>query len=375
MRRVSIPLDPTLRGRDAISFTSDLRSLVVGQEEAVEQIANLYQMFLVGMNAPGRPLGNVLILGPTGSGKTRIVEATAEVLYKKPRTVIKIDCAEFQHSHDIAKLVGSPPGYMGHRETHAMLLQEIIDQHHTDTMKVSIVLFDEIEKASSEFFNLLLGILDKATLTLGNNRKVDFSKAMIFMTSNLGAAQIDAALSRAFGFKACISSAGDLVSELKKRSRLARLGEEAARRKFTPEFFNRFDKILAFRQLNVEQLRQVLDIELKFVHKRISLLVADRVFSFDISQKFKDLLLYEGTDTRYGARHLKRAIERRLVQPLSALIATEQIRGGNFIQVDFDPVAGEAKFTRVAEGVRRGLTFEQLMVTKTRTMAAGKLSD
>ncbi len=142
------------------------------------------------MNPPGRPIGNFLFLGPTGSGKTRIVEATAEALLKNPRAVIKIDCAEFQHSHEIAKLIGSPPGYLGHRETHPLLSQEVLNQYHTDTIKLSFVLFDEIEKASDALWNLLLGILDKATLTLGDNRKVDFSRAMIFMTSNLGASEM-----------------------------------------------------------------------------------------------------------------------------------------------------------------------------------------
>src|SRR5213075_716907 len=161
---------------------------------------NIYQMNLTGMSAPGRPIGNFLFLGPTGSGKTRIVEATAETLLKNPRAVIKIDCAEFQHSHEIAKLIGSPPGYLGHRETHPLLSQEVLDQHHTDTVKLSFVLFDEIEKASDALWNLLLGILDKATLTLGDNRKVDFSRTMIFMTSNLGAAEMSSILNPRLGF-------------------------------------------------------------------------------------------------------------------------------------------------------------------------------
>src|SRR5712672_2418213 len=179
--------------------------MIVGQDEAIQQIVNIYQMNLTGMSAPGRPIGNFLFLGPTGSGKTRIVEATAEALLKNPRAVIKIDCAEFQHSHEIAKLIGSPPGYLGHRETHALLSQEALDQHHTDTVKLSFVLFDEIEKASDAVWNLLLGILDKATLTLGDNRKVDFSAAMVFLTSNLGAAEMSSMVSPRLGFNvSCI---------------------------------------------------------------------------------------------------------------------------------------------------------------------------
>src|SRR5271166_1524991 len=200
MLRVNVPLDPSRTGREAEGLETNLRKMIVGQDEAIEQIVNIFQMHLTGMSAPGRPVGNFLFLGPTGSGKTRIVEATAEALIRNPRAVIKIDCAEFQHSHEIAKLIGSPPGYLGHRETHPLLSQEVLNQFQTDTMKLSFVLFDEIEKASDALWNLLLGILDKATLTLGDNRKVDFSRAMIFMTSNLGAAEMSNIMSPKLGF-------------------------------------------------------------------------------------------------------------------------------------------------------------------------------
>ena len=191
MARTNIPLDPTKTGLEAKRLALDLQGLIVGQDEPIEQIVNFYQAYLTGMTLSGRPIASFLFLGPTGSGKTRIVEATAECLVKSPRAVIKIDCGEFQHSHEIAKLIGSPPGYLGHRETHALLTQEVLNQYHTETVKMSFVLFDEIEKASDSLWNLLLGILDKATLTLGDNRKVDFSRAMIFMTSNLGASEMN----------------------------------------------------------------------------------------------------------------------------------------------------------------------------------------
>src|SRR4029077_2582141 len=193
-------LDPTKTGRQAEDLENQLRHLVVGQDEAIHQIVRVYQTHLAGLAPAGRPVGNFLFLGPTGSGKTRVVEATAECLLKNPRAVIKIDSAEFQHSHEIAKLIGSPPGYLGHRETHPLLSQEVLNQFHTETMKVSFVLFDEIEKASDALWNLLLGILDKATLTLGDNRKVDFSRAMIFMTSNLGAAEMGSIMAPRLGF-------------------------------------------------------------------------------------------------------------------------------------------------------------------------------
>src|SRR5258707_8570919 len=200
MIRLNKVLDPTLTGRDAEELESSLRRKIVGQDEAIEQIVNIYQTYLAGMTSPGRPIGNFLCLAPTGSGKTRLVEGAAETLAGDGRAVIKIDCAEFQHSHEIAKLIGSPPGYLGHRETHPLLSQEVLNQYHTDKMKLSFVLFDEIEKASDALWNLLLGVLDKATLTLGDNRRVDFSRSMIFMTSNLGAAEMGSILRPKLGF-------------------------------------------------------------------------------------------------------------------------------------------------------------------------------
>jgi ATP-dependent Clp protease ATP-binding subunit ClpB len=353
MLRVNVPLDPSRTGREAEVLESSLRKLIVGQDEAIQQIVNIYQMHLTGMTAPGRPIGNFLFLGPTGSGKTRIVEATAEALVNNPRAVIKIDCAEFQHSHEIAKLIGSPPGYLGHRETHPLLSQEVLNQYHTDTIKVSFVLFDEIEKASDSLWNLLLGILDKATLTLGDNRKVDFSRALIFMTSNLGASEMSALMSPRIGFNA-IDSARQATSgtmDEKLNGKVGRCGADAARKKFTPEFINRLDKIVTFRPLGSEELRQILDIELGMVQQRIFSYAADKAFVFKTTDSAKGFLLQEGTDMKYGARHLKRAIERLLVQPMSNLIATDQVRGGDWISVDFDATCGEMRFVKEAEGL------------------------
>ncbi len=353
MVRLNIPLDPGKTGRDAQSLETTLRRMIVGQDEAIEQIVNIYQMHLTGMNPPGRPIGNFLFLGPTGSGKTRIVEATAEAMLKNPRAVIKIDCAEFQHSHEIAKLIGSPPGYLGHRETHPLLSQEVLNQYHTDALKVSFVLFDEIEKASDALWNLLLGILDKATLTLGDNRKVDFSRAMIFMTSNLGATEMSALMAPKLGFSAGEARdrmATGVVDE-KTTAKMGRSGMEAARRKFTPEFMNRLDKIVTFQPLGTDQLRKILDIELNLVQQRIFNSSPDRAFVFTLADGSKDFLLTEGTDLKYGARHLKRAIERILVQPMSNLIATEQIRGGDWVRIDFDMEGKKLNFAREAEGL------------------------
>jgi ATP-dependent Clp protease ATP-binding subunit ClpA len=349
MSRLRKVLDPTRSGRNAETLEGTLLKLVVGQDQAVEQIVNIYQMHVTGLSAPGRPVGNFLFLGPTGSGKTRTVEATAEALVGNDRAIIKIDCAEFQHSHEIAKLIGSPPGYLGHRETHPLLSQEVINQHHTDTMKLSFILFDEIEKASDALWNLLLGILDKATLTLGDNRKVDFSRAMIFMTSNLGAAEMGNLMAPKLGFGSCVAkmNPAEVSDELKEK--LAKSGVEAARRKFTPEFMNRIDKVVVFNPLGQPELRRILDLELGKVQQRIFQSPADRAFVFTVSDAGKQFLLEEGTDVKYGARHLKRAIERLLVNPVSNLIATDQVSAGDWIEANVDLQRKCLVFTKEAE--------------------------
>jgi ATP-dependent Clp protease ATP-binding subunit ClpB len=353
MAQLNVALDPSKTGREAEALEGSLRRSIVGQDEAIQQIVNIFQMHLTGMSAPGRPIGNFLFLGPTGSGKTRIVEATAEALVKNPRAVIKIDCAEFQHSHEIAKLIGSPPGYLGHRETHPLLSQEVLNQYHTDTNKVSFVLFDEIEKASDALWNLLLGILDKGTLTLGDNRKVDFSRALIFMTSNLGAAEMSSLMSPRLGFHGVpqASQDGECRQDEKLNAKVARTGVDAARRKFTPEFINRLDKIVVFRPLGETELKKILDIELNMVQQRIFNASPERAFIFHVTEPGKTFLLREGIDMKYGARHLKRAIERLLVQPLSNLIATDQIRTGDWIRIDFSADAAQLIFLKEAEGL------------------------
>ncbi len=322
-------LDTTRKGKAARDLENGLRSLVVGQDEAIQEIVTAYQSYVTKMCPAGRPIGNFLFLGPTGSGKTRVVEATAQALLNNAGAVLKIDCGEYQHSHEIAKLIGSPPGYLGHRETHALLSQEALSRFHTDKIKVSLVLFDEIEKASDALWNLLLGILDKGVLTLGDNRKVDFSKAMIFMTSNLGAVEMGALTSPRLGFSPSATKNGGRDES---DGKLTNIGVAAARRRFTPEFVNRLDKIVVFKQLGEAELGKILDIELRMVQQRLGA-AGGASFSMTITDSARELLLREGTDSRYGARHLKRAIERLLVQPLSNLLASQQIQDGDFIRV------------------------------------------
>src|SRR5258708_2164584 len=301
------------------------------------------------MNGPGGPIGNFLFIGHTGCGKTRLVEATAESMVGDARAMIKIDCAEFQHSHEIAKLIGSPPGYLGHRETHPLLSQEVLNQYHTERMKLSFVLFDEIEKASDALWNLLLGILDKATLTLGDNRRVDFSRTMIFMTSNLGAAEMSSILRPKLGFAAGEENQNNGQFDENATDKISRARVEAARRKFAPEFMNRIDKVVVFKPLDQIELRKILTLELNILQQRIFQSSTAAPFVFSLTEAAKEFLLREGTDVKYGARHLKRAIDRALVHPMSNLIATLQVRNGDLIRVDFDPESNLMTFAKEAE--------------------------
>src|SRR6266702_2733235 len=299
MNNQILPLDPEKRSTDTLEFKTALDAKIVGQEEGVQALVDLYQVFRAGLNSPGRPVGNLLFLGPTGSGKTRIVEAASEILFGDPRSVIKVDCAEFQHSHEIAKLIGSPPGYLGHRETHPLLTQEALSANHTDKLKLSFLLFDEIEKASDALWQLLLGMLDKATLTLGDNRRVDLSQTVIFLTSNLGGGEITELMSGGMGF---IQPKDKPITGLDEK--VERTAVEAARGQFL----------------------------------------------FKVTPAARDFLLQEGTDQRYGARHLKRAIERHIVYPLANLLATEQVRLGDLIKIDWDGEHKQMTFVRESEG-------------------------
>jgi ATP-dependent Clp protease ATP-binding subunit ClpA len=342
-------LDPKLKCAKAQEFDERLSALIIGQENAVRSMGNLYQLFLAGMNQSNRPLGTLLFLGPTGSGKTRVVEAAAEILFGDRNAVIKIDCAEFQHSHEIAKLVGSPPGYLGHRETSPLLAQENLDRFQTEDTPVSLVLFDEIEKASDSVWRLLLGILDKATLTLGDNRRVDFSRSLIVMTSNLGTREISELIEGRIGFTA--RELKNLEkSQIAIDEKIQRTAVQAASRNFSPEFMNRIDKVVVFHSLNERHLRQILDLELRSLQERIMRSARTRFF-FSCSDSVKELLLREGIDSRYGARHLKRSIERLLVMPMSNLVASGQVHLGDSIYLDLDDSGSNISFAS-----RSGLT-------------------
>jgi len=336
-------LDPKRRSATSRQFEEGLRRKIVGQEEAVQALVELYQVFCAGLHSPARPVGNLLFLGPTGSGKTRIVEAAAEILFGNRRAMIKVDCAEFQHSHEIAKLIGSPPGYLGHRETHPQITQEELTKSHTERLKLSFLLFDEIEKASDALWQLLLGILDKATLTLGDNCKVDLSQTVIFLTSNLGGGEITELMQGGMGF---VHPKDKPMTRLNEK--VEKTAVEAARKKFSPEFMNRLDKVVVFHPLKREELDEVLEIELRQVQERVSESTG-RPFLFRITEEGREFLLQEGTDQRYGARHLKRAIERNLISPLARLLGTAQLRAGDLLLIDRHPSEKGLCFRRDTE--------------------------
>jgi ATP-dependent Clp protease ATP-binding subunit ClpA len=346
-----VVLQPEKRSPEVVEFEKKLKDLIVGQDEAVSTLVNVYQAVRAGMASPGRPTANLLLLGPTGSGKTRLVEAAAEILFSSTDAMIKIDCAEFQHSHEISKLIGSPPGYIGHRETSPVLTQAAIDRFHTDKLKLTFLLFDEIEKASDALWQLLLGILDKGTVTLGDNRKVDLSRTIIIMTSNLGASEMTRLMTGSIGFAP--QRRDEESAQLDQK--ISRVAVDAARKRFSPEFMNRIDKVIVFRALTRKDIEKILDIELNAVQSRILSTQPDRSFFLMYTPKAKELLLSEGIDLKYGARHLKRAIERHLVLPISSLMSTDQIVAGDRITVDLAANGKELAFLKMPP-LSRGAT-------------------
>jgi ATP-dependent Clp protease ATP-binding subunit ClpA len=355
-----ITLDSRQQCDEAGLFEQELYARVIAQDQAVQAMAQLYQLYLAKLNLPHRPIGALLFLGPTGSGKTRVVEAAAEALFGDPYAMIKIDCAEFQHSHEISKLIGSPPGYLGHRETHPILSQDNLDRFQTHTNKLTFVLFDEIEKASDALWQLLLGILDKATLTLGDNRRVDFSRCIIVMTSNLGAREMSLVTEGNLGFVPS-ETASSMIN-----ARLEKIAIEAARRKFSPEFINRLDKLVVFQTLPDTAMRRILDLELNILQRRI-LATGRGAFILQCSDEAKEFLLSEGFDRRYGARPMKRAIERHLVIPLSNMIATGQLSTGDVLLIDLDETEGELHFMKARPAATKTGLYKQnnsYLVTK-----------
>ena len=310
-------------------LASRLTELLVGQPEAIETIIPYIQMHQAGLAPDGRPMGVVLLLGPTGTGKTRTVEALAEVLHGSTKNLLKVDCGEFQMEHEVAKLIGAPPGYLGHRETQPMLSQAKVNGVSSENSDISLILFDEIEKAAPSMTRLLLGILDKATLRLGDNSTVNFERCMIFLTSNLGAKSIQRVSRPDFGFEAMMP-----VDNANEHGKLQSIGMSAVRRKFSPEFVNRIDSVITYKPLDRAACEEILDQIMTGFARLIQARLGMRAFRLMCTPAARSAILDVGVSLEFGARELKRTIQRNFIQPVASLVAQGQIPPGSTVLLD-----------------------------------------
>src|SRR5438067_1069608 len=323
--RAKCPVVP----EDPDGLATRLNNLLVGQCEAVETIVPYIQMHQAGLAPEGRPIGVALLLGPTGTGKTRMVEALAEVLHGSSKSLLRVDCGEFQMEHEVAKLVGAPPGYLGHRETPAMLTQQKLGSVTSESSSLALVLFDEIEKAAPSMTRLLLGVLDKATLRLGDNTAVNFEKSLVFLTSNLGAREMLKEINPDFGFQAGVQK-----EKVDLTGKLQAIGLAAVRKKFSPEFVNRIDAVITYQPLDAGSLSAILDHQIRNLQNHVNSRLGQRCFTIDVTKESREFLLKAGTSAQYGARELNRTVHRQLTQPLATMVATGQIAAGGRIRID-----------------------------------------
>jgi ATP-dependent Clp protease ATP-binding subunit ClpA len=317
----------------AEDLTSILSSKVVGQPNVINVIVPYIEMFQAGLAPENRPVGVFLLLGPTGTGKTRTVEAIAEALHGSSRNILKIDCGEFQMEHEVAKLIGAPPGYLGHRETQPMLSQQKLTSVTTDNCGLALVLFDEIEKAAPSLTRLLLGVLDRGLLRLGDNSVVNFEKSLVFLTSNLGAKEMMREINPDFGFQ----SAGASSTPAELGNKLQGIAVVAVRKKFSPEFINRIDHVITYRPLDPESFAAIADLEIDNLQKHVNTRLGGRCFAIEVPFETRQWLIENGTSPEYGARELKRTIHKNLTQPLATLVAKNLIEPGARVRVEIDP--------------------------------------
>ena len=315
--------------RSPSELANHIAELIIGQPHAINRIVPFVEIHEAGLAPEGRPAGVFLLLGPTGTGKTRTVEALAHALHGSSRKLLKVDCGEFQMEHEVAKLIGAPPGYLGHRETQPVLTQAKINSVTSSASDLSLVLFDEIEKAAPSMARLLLGVLDKATLRLGDNSVVNFEKSVIFLTSNLGARSMERALRPTFGFETLLPRESRDASE-----KIENIAIKAVRRRFSPEFVNRIDAVVTYQPLTNDSLALILDQQLRDLQEHIHTRLGDRSFHLEIPARTRRYLLKRGASAEYGARELKRTIHRELLQPLARMVTNHEIAAGETVRVE-----------------------------------------
>ena len=328
---------------ESTSILDLLSGKIVGQQTAIAGIASTVKTYQAGLAPAGRPAGVFLLLGPTGTGKTRTVEALAEVLHGTAQKVVKINCGEFQSDHEVAKLIGSPPGYLGHRETKAVLTQERLLEGVSPDCDLSIVLFDEIEKAAPAVSQLLLGVLDKATLRLGDNTEVNFEKTLIFLTSNLGARQMMKELQPELGFRPPVPEESAGLTK-----KLEGIALNAVRKMYSPEFVNRIDVVVTYQPLDSEALALIIEQQIADLQQHVNSRLADKCFNIEVSEDSRAFLLQKGTSPEYGARELKRSIHKYLTQPLATLVIESKIRPGSAVRVGVAPDGDSLAFDLAA---------------------------
>jgi ATP-dependent Clp protease ATP-binding subunit ClpA len=305
---------------------------LVGQPAAIAAVVPYVEMYRAGLTPEGRPAGIFLLLGPTGTGKTKTVEALADVLHGSPKKLLKVDCGEYQMEHEVAKLLGAPPGYLGHRETQPLLTQQKLSGVASESCDLSILLFDEIEKAAQSLVRLLLGVLDKATLRLGDSTLVNFEKTIIFLTSNLGARAMSRELHPEFGFESALPR-----DPMASGDKLERIGRAAVRKKFSPEFINRIDSVVTYQPLDSAALTAILDQHIEDLQDHIDRRLGERAFRIQVPARSRKFLLEKGTSAEYGARELKRVLHQQLMQPLAAMVTGGEINPGASVRTEVSP--------------------------------------
>jgi ATP-dependent Clp protease ATP-binding subunit ClpA len=312
---------------------SALSQRLVGQPAAIAALVPYVEMYRARLTPEGRPAGVFLLLGPTGTGKTKTVEALADVLHGSPKKLLKVDCGEYQMEHEVAKLLGAPPGYLGHRETQPLLTQQKLTASASESCDLSIVLFDEIEKAAPSLVQLLLGVLDKGTLRLGDSTLVNFEKSMIFLTSNLGARAMSHEMRPQFGFESISPKLAPRATEHRDR-KLDRIGITAVRKNFSPEFVNRIDRMITYQPLDSEALAAILNQQIEDLQAHIDRRLGEQAFRIEVPARARKFLLERGASPEYGARELKRTVHSHLIQPLASLVAAGEIEPGGRVRAE-----------------------------------------